>query len=144
MFYKFIKQFLCILDESYRIEQVTNGIFQTTLNLDKQQSVSDALLHPLIDLLKTELTDYVKLFCSDASGVLTFSQFKKVFQMFNLFPHPFPMHTLQSAFRIHANSVKTVSKNKTNAKLAINTSCESVKSSIIVSVKVSQFWYVIQ
>ena len=79
LFYKFIKQFLCILDESYRIEQVTNGIFQTTLNLDKQQSVSDALLHPMIDLLKTELTDYVKQFCSDASDVLTFSQFKKVF-----------------------------------------------------------------
>ena len=27
LFYKFIKQYLCFLEEDYRIEQVANGVF---------------------------------------------------------------------------------------------------------------------
>ena len=72
----------------------------------------DQQLHPFIELLSTELVDFVKKFCSDSSKVLTFSQFKKVFQTLDLFPHVFPMNALQAAFRINANSVMSVSKNK--------------------------------
>ena len=72
LFYMFIKQYLCVLDQDYRIEKVANGVFQTTLNLDRQQMLMDSRLHPFLDLLRSELVDYIKKFCSDSSQVLTF------------------------------------------------------------------------
>ena len=63
------------------------------------------------------------------------------------------MNSLQSAFRINADSVQTISKNKSVAgyenpktmKLFANQqSKEHIKSSMLVAIKVAQFWQVLQ